>query len=116
IMLHGGGKSFTNAIRQEFVRLAGDREARILLVPSDSYQLGKDEEGEPLKGGETTAAYERRMTAEYDRWVALRTTGQEADFQFLYRDRQSDPNDARFLALLEKATGVWMPAHDQEWL
>jgi cyanophycinase len=114
VMLHGGGQSFTDGIRLEFARLAGGREARILLMPSDSYQLGKDEDGEPLNGGETSAAYERRMAGEYDRWVTLRETGQVADFQFLYRDRTNDPDDARLLALLEKATGVWMPAHDQE--
>jgi cyanophycinase len=116
IMLHGGGQSFTNAIRDEFVRLAGGRDARILLVLADLDEPGKDPDGKPLKGGETTAAYERRMAAEYYRWVRLRTTGQVADFQFLYRDRRGDPQDVRLLALLEKATGVWMPAHDQEWL
>ena len=115
-MLHGGGQSFTNAIRNEFVRLAGGRDARILLLPADYDQIGQDEDGKPLKGGETTAAYERRMAAEYDRWVALRTSGQVADFQFLMHDRRNDPNDVRFLALLEKATGVWLPALDQEWL
>lgn len=116
VMLHGGGHSFSGQVRQEFVRLAGGRDARILLLPSDSYQLGKDTEGNPLKGGETAAAYERRMAGEYDRWVVLRERGDVADFQFLYRDSQNDPDDTRLLALMEKATGVWMPAHDQELL
>jgi len=116
VLMHGGGRTLSNEIRREFVRLAGGKEARILLMPSDSYQFGKDRDGELLPEGETAAAYELRMAAEYDRWVALRETGQVADFQFLYRDSQNDPDDARLLALLEKATGVWMPAYDQERL
>src|SRR5262245_45138239 len=116
VMLHGGGRTFYDEIRQEFVRLAGGTEARILLMPSDSYQLGKDEDGVALPGGESGAAYERRMAREYRRWVALREQGRVADFQFLYRDPVNDPDDTRLLALLDKATGVWMPALDQERL
>jgi cyanophycinase len=56
------------------------------------------------------------MAAEYDRWVALRKSGRVADFQFLYRDRVNDPDDDRLMKLLETATGVWLPAHDQERL
>src|SRR5579862_220032 len=116
VMLHGGGRRFSDEVRQEFVRLAGGKDARILLMPSDSYQLGKDQDGRPLSEGESVDTYERRMASEYALWVALRETGQVADFQFLYRDADNDPGDARLLALLEKATGVWMPAHDQERL
>jgi cyanophycinase len=116
VMLHGGGRRFSGEVRQEFVRLAGGKDARIVLMPSDSYQLGKDEDGQRLEGGETPAAYERRMAAEYDRWVALRKNGRVADFQFLYRDRESDPDDDRLFDRLEQATGVWLPAHDQERL
>src|SRR5438067_2100738 len=86
VMLHGGGHTFSDEIRREFVRLAGGKQARIVLMPSDSYQFGKDRDGEPLPEGETAAAYERRMATEYNRWVALREAGQVADFQFLYRD------------------------------
>ncbi len=39
-----------------------------------------------------------------------------ADFQFLLRDPDSDPDDARFLALMAQATGIWLPAYDQAWL
>src|SRR5262245_4467543 len=116
VMLHGGGRTFYDEIRQEFVRLAGGTEARILLMPSDSYQLGKDEDCVALPGGESGADYERRMAGEYSRWVALRDQGRIAAFQFLYRDPVNDPDDARLLALLDKATGVWMPALDQERL
>ncbi|MBI3860905.1 MAG: Type 1 glutamine amidotransferase-like domain-containing protein [Planctomycetia bacterium] len=116
VMLHGGGRRFSEKVRQEFVRLSGGQAARILLMPSDSYLLGKDKNGEPLSGGESAAVYERRMAREYSRWVALHESGEIADFQFLYRDPDGNPDDARLLGLLEKATGVWLPAHDQERL
>lgn len=118
VMLHGGGQSLRSEVRHEFVRLAGGREARILLMPSEMCQLGKDENGESLDKGETAAEYERRLAqpVSYGRWVTLREDRQVADFQFLYRDPKNDPDDARFFALLEKATGLWMPAIDQETL
>ena len=118
VMLHGGGQALQSEVRQEFVRLAGGREARILLMPSEMCQLGKDEDGESLDKGESAADYERRLAqpVSYGRWVTLREDRQVADFQFLYRDRQNDPQDAHFFSLLEKATGLWMPAIDQETL
>jgi cyanophycinase len=118
VMLHGGGSGLKDEIRQEFVRLAGGRDARILLMPSDMCQFGKTEDGQPIEGGETVAAYERRLAtpAQYGRWVALRESGRVADFQFLCRDTKNDQDNARFYALLEKATGIWLPAYDQEWL
>jgi cyanophycinase len=39
-----------------------------------------------------------------------------ADFQFLVRDPENDARDDRFYAALENSTGVWLPAHDQDWL
>lgn len=115
VMLHGGGRGLQDEVRREFVRLAGGRAARIVLVPSEMCQLGKDEDGAPLAGGESIADYERRLATprEYGRWVALRESGQVADFQFLYRDRERDPDEVRFYALLAAATGVWLPAVDQ---
>ncbi len=117
-MLHGGGQSLQSEVRREFVRLAGGREARILLIPSEMCQRGKDENGESLDKGESSAEYEARLArfTNYGRWSALRDDRQVADFQFLYRDRQNDPDDARFFALLEKTTGIWMPAYDQQTL
>ena len=115
VMLHGGGQSLQSEVRHEFVRLAGGREARILLIPSEMCQLGKDEEGASLPKGESAADYEARLArpTNYGRWARLRDDRQVVDFQFLYRDRQNDPDDVRFFALLEKATGIWMPAIDQ---
>lgn len=118
VMLHGGGPNgLDDEIRQEFVRLAGSKEARILLMPSDMCQRGKDENGRPVKGGETPAAYERRLASQagYEYWAALKAAGQVADFHFLYRD-PNDKDDSQFFSLLEGATGIWLPAYDQEWL
>ena len=103
VMLHGGGQSLRNEVRHEFVRLAGGREARILLMPSEMCQFGTDDDGKPLPQKETIADYERRLAspASYGRWVWLREERQVDDFQFLYRDRQNDPDDLRFFSLLE---------------
>ena len=119
VMLHGGGnKGVSDDIRQEFIRLAGGRDARIVLVPSDMCQLEKDLDGNPVAEGESIAAYEERlaMPKHYGRWAALRERGEVADFQFLYRDREHDPDDRKFVATMEKATGIWLPAYDQSWL
>jgi cyanophycinase len=118
VMLHGGGDGLADEVRQEFVRLAGGHDARIVLMPSDMCQLGKDEDGRPLPGGETIAAYERRMASprQYGRWEALGDAKQVASFQFLYNNPVADPDDSKFFAALEQATGVWLPVYDQEWL
>jgi cyanophycinase len=118
VMLHGGGRGLNDEIRQEFVRLAGGKRARITLMPSDMCQRAKDADGNPLPDGESVADYESRLSTprEYGRWVALRETGQVADFQFLYRDEADDPAGEKLYSLLEHATGVWLPAYDQTWL
>jgi cyanophycinase len=118
IMLHGGGFGLNDDIRQEFVRLAGGRDAHILLIPSDMSQRGRDSDGQLLSEQESKQAYERRLAEprEYGRWVTLKDTGQVADFQFLYWDDAEVWNDAAFYSLLSEATGVWIPAYDQEWL
>lgn len=117
VMLHGGGAGLADDVRREFVRLAGAKEARIVLLPSDMCQRGKDDDGQPLPGGETREAYLRRISAprNYGRWIGLRD-GHVAGFEFLIRDSEADPGDAKFFAALESATGVWLPAYDQTWL
>ena len=118
VMLHGGGQGVNDEVQREFVRLAGGKDARILLMPSDMSQRGKNTDGEDLPESETIAAYERRLADPkwYGTWAAYGASGQVADFQFLYRDSENDPDDARFFDALKKATGVWLPAYDQEWL
>ncbi|HEY5314884.1 MAG TPA: hypothetical protein VIK18_20285 [Pirellulales bacterium] len=41
VMLHGGGNGLRDEIRQEFVRLAGGHDARIVLMPSDMCQTAE---------------------------------------------------------------------------
>ncbi len=117
-MLHGGGKGLANEVRQEFVRLAGGKQARIVLLPSDMCQLGKNENGEPVLAKESVAEYKKRLAdpKQYGRWAALQSNNQIADFDFLYREPSNTASNERFFKLLESATGVWLPAYDQEWL
>jgi cyanophycinase len=117
VMLHGGGYGLSDEIRHEFVRLAGGADARIVLIPSDQMLRGYDNEGKPIANGESRLAYESRLSenSNYGRWVDLQSNRQIEDFQFAYRDRENDPEDAKLIAALEQATGVWLPAYDQEW-
>lgn len=117
VMLHGGGLGLRDEIRSEFVRLAGGARARIVLMPSDEMQRGRDDEGKPV-AAEDVAAYERRLAerGNYGRWASLASRGEVADFRFAYRDPEHDPGDERLFAALEQATGVWLPAAYQTWL
>jgi len=117
VVLHGGGYGLGEEVRAEFVRLAGGVDARILLMPSDMAQRGKDSDGNPVAGGETIEAYERRLASPdgYPLWAAMKPAGEVADFQFLYRRNDSEADEDRFYGLLAQATGVWLPAYDQEW-
>ena len=118
VMLHGGGDGVDDQIRQEFVRLAGGRDARVVLIPSDMCQRGKDFDGNPVPGGETIEDYKVRIAiaSHYGGWAEFGTRGQVADFHFLFHDPDDDPRDEKFYDLLENATGVWLPAYDQAWL
>lgn len=113
VLFHGGGNGLSDDVREEFVRLAGGKTARIVLMPSDESQF----DDRPANG-ESRSEFEQRMAApeQYGRWVQLRDRGAIADFQFIYRDRERDPNDQRLLAAISQATGVWLPAYDQSWL
>jgi cyanophycinase len=108
VMLHGGGGGVQAYVRQEFLRLAGGRTARVVLLPSDEEQR---------RPGEKSAAYEARLgrPAVYGRWQEL-CRRNAARFQFLDWDCPEDPEHARFFSALEEATGIWMPAENQEWV
>jgi hypothetical protein len=60
-MLHGGGGGVQEYVRQELLRLAGGREARVVLLPSDEEQRRR---------GESLEAYEERLgrLGVYGRW------------------------------------------------
>ncbi len=108
VMLHGGGSGVREYVLQEFLRLAGGSNARVVLLPSDYVQR------EP---GEKLEAYEERLSGPggYGRWKEL-CRGNHAHFQFLHWDCPEDPDNSRFFSALEQATGIWMPAEDQEWV
>jgi hypothetical protein len=53
VMLHGGGSGVREYVLQEFLRLAGGSNARVVLLPSDYVQR------EP---GEKLQAYEERLS------------------------------------------------------
>ncbi len=108
VMLHGGGGGVQEYVRQEFLRLAGGRTARVVLLPSDEEQR---------RPGEKLAAYEERLSRPgvYGRWREL-CRGNDAHFQFLHWDCPEDPDHSRFFSTLEEASGIWIPAEDQEWV
>jgi cyanophycinase len=108
VMLHGGGGGLQEYVRQEFLRLAGGRAARVVLLPSDEEQR---------KPGEKLDAYEARLSRRnvYGRWREL-CHGNDSHFQFLHWDCPEDPDHVRFFSALEEATGIWIPAKDQEWV
>lgn len=83
VMLHGGGSGLGDEVRREFVRLAGGRSARIVLMPAELAQRGFDDDGKPLAKVESRADFERRLSdpREYGRWVGLRERGEVTDFQ-----------------------------------
>ena len=107
-MLHGGGGGVQEYVRQEFLRLAGGRTARVLLLPSDEEQR---------RPGEKLEAYEERLSRPgvYGRWREL-CHGDDAHFQFLHWECPEDPDHSRFFSALDEATGIWIPAEDQEWV
>lgn len=108
VMLHGGGCGVQQYVRREFLRLAGGKAARVVLLPSDEEQR---------KPGETLDAYEKRLsrTSVYGKWLEL-CRANDARFQFLHWNCPEDPDHSQFYSALEKATGIWMPAEDQEWV
>ena len=108
VMLHGGGSGVRGCVREEFLRLAGGSTARVVLLPSDYVQRER---------GETLAAYEERLSspAGYAAWRDL-CRSNHARFQFLHWNCPEDPDNSRFFSALADATGIWMPAEDQEWV
>jgi cyanophycinase len=105
VMLHGGG-SYIDEIGK-FIELAGGRQAKIVLIPSGTYEqkdYGSKEE------------FVAHLESRYGWWLGLTKQGRIADFNFLYTDNQADADNAKFLANLREATGVWIPAAYQDKL
>jgi cyanophycinase len=97
VMLHGGGLITDDAFN-EFIELAGGREAKVVFVPSAGYQVGSYGNEEEFLDAVST---------KYSAWSTLPEQGKIREFQFLYTDDPEDADDPQFTAPLEEATGVW---------
>lgn len=86
LMVCGGG-SLPDEVYDEFVRLAGGKSARLVLIPS-------------------AYPYESRERIEYrfSGWRDYEVTA----FDFLDTDAREKADTAEFIRPLEQATGVWM--------
>ena len=120
VMLHGGGNGLArdkdgvmdsemaDAIREKFLQLAriGKKKARIVFIPSEK------------QGNENQRDYEEQLKDDYWQWYRFRERTDEVEsFDWFYPDQDGCPHeDCQHLDLLEKATGVWMTAGDQESL
>ncbi len=94
VMLCGGG-DLPDAVCDEFVRLAGGRRARLILIPS----------AHPFDGPE-------QMRNRFSGWQDYDVTS----FEFLDTDNPEEANDADFIAPIEQATGVWISGGAQSRL
>jgi cyanophycinase len=76
-----------DAVYDEFVRIAGGKQARLVLIPS-AYNYGSLS----------------RIRSAFGGWRDYEV----ASFDFLHTDDREEANTARFARVLEKATGVWI--------
>jgi cyanophycinase len=106
IVLHGGGR-ITEDVFDEFVSLAGGKNAKIVLVPSAGYRVADyNSEMEFL----------RVVMRRYSSWVQLQQTGRIKQFLFLYTDKPEDADNEAFVKYLQDATGVWFSGGAQSRL
>jgi cyanophycinase len=102
-MLHGCGMVTDDAF-EEFIELAGGREAKLVFVPSAGYSVGSyADENEFLDV----------ISTRYAAWSSLVDEGRIRDFCFLYTDEPADADDPQFTKPLEEATGVWFSGGHQ---
>lgn len=86
LVIAGGGK-LSDEIYDEFVRLAGGEQARLVLIPS-AYPYSDMDHVRRAFGG----------------WREYKV----ATFDFLHTDDPAEADTARFAQVLERATGVWI--------
>lgn len=86
LVLHGGGEHIDD-VCNEFVRIAGGKQARLVLIPS-AYPFDDDES----------------YTDAYEGWMNYDVTS----FDFLHTDDPDEADDPEFCKILEVATGVWI--------
>lgn len=86
LVLHGGGEHIDD-VCNEFVRIAGGKKARLVLIPS-AYPFDDDES----------------YSDAYEGWKNYDVTS----FDFLHTDDPDEADSADFCKILEVATGVWI--------
>lgn len=94
LVICGGGR-LPEEVYEEFVRLAGGKQARLVLIPS-AYPFS------------STAA----MRSRYSGWRTYRT----ASLDYLDAKTRAEAETDQFLAPLRKATGVWLAGGAQSRL
>jgi cyanophycinase len=94
LVIAGGGK-LSEEIYDEFWRLAGGENARIVLIPS-AYDYGSMS----------------RIRARFSGWLEYDVES----FDFLHTDSPADSDRVSFCKVLERATGVWISGGGQQRL
>lgn len=94
LVIHGGGE-LTDAVRDKFLSLAGDKQARIVVIPTASNQADSED-----------PAVRDKLLAP---WKSLEV----ADLQLLHTRSKDKANDEAFVAPLKAATAVWLGGGDQ---
>ncbi len=92
LLLHGGG-SLSSETRKLFVMLAGDSDAKLVIIPSASAEI--DSEEQTVSG-----------------WKDL----PHSSIKLLHITDRSEASQQQWLDLLASATGVWINGGDQERL
>ncbi|HEX4130108.1 MAG TPA: cyanophycinase [Pirellulales bacterium] len=95
-----GGGEVPRDIENRFVRLAGGRAAKLVIIPTAHYEADKIDPRDP-----------HIVEVTHD-WHAL---GVES-VTFLHTRDRSVADDEEFVEPLTEATGVWIEGGDQEWL
>jgi cyanophycinase len=92
LLLHGGG-ALSSETRKLFVMLAGDSDAKLIIIPSASVEIGSEEQ--TVSG-----------------WKDL----PHSSIKMLHIADRSEASQQQWLDLLASATGVWINGGDQERL
>ncbi|HEX3870862.1 MAG TPA: cyanophycinase [Pirellulales bacterium] len=95
-----GGGEVPDEIAKRFVRLAGGRKARLVIIPTAHYNADEVDPKDP------------HIVEVTQDWKNL---GVESAV-FLHTRSRELADDPKFVAVLDDATGVWLEGGDQEWL
>jgi cyanophycinase len=94
LVIHGGGE-IPDAVRDKFLSLAGDKQARIVVIPTASERAESDD------------------AAMRDKLLEPWKSRDVADVQILHTRSKDKANDGTFVEPLKQATAVWFGGGDQ---